>query len=49
MYELAQERARAWPANTNIKDSLVANNAAVMAVLFVVIGVELIGKGTGGL
>jgi hypothetical protein len=47
VYQLAREPARAWL--TSLKNSLVANNAVVMAVLFVVIGVVLIGKGIGGL
>lgn len=43
---LASPRAMAGPLTT-LKDWLVANNATVMAVLFLVIGVTVIGKGIG--
>jgi hypothetical protein len=43
---LANPRAMAGPL-TRLKDWLVANNATVMAVLFLVIGVTVIGKGIG--
>ncbi|WP_305094654.1 GAP family protein [Prescottella sp. R16] len=45
-YFSARERATSWL--TGLKTWLTANNAAVMAVLLLVIGVMLIGKGIGG-
>lgn len=46
LYYVLGERARRWLRTLN--EWLQANNAAVMAVLLLVIGVLLIGKGLGG-
>ncbi|HEU0240943.1 MAG TPA: GAP family protein [Micromonosporaceae bacterium] len=46
-YRLDRQRASAWL--TGLKTWLVANNATVMVVLLLVIGVVLIGKGIGAL
>ena len=45
-YFTMRERATSWLQG--LKVWLTANNAAVMAVLLLVIGVSLIGKGIGG-
>lgn len=45
-YFTMRERATAWL--TGLKGWLTANNAAVMAVLLLVIGTSLLGKGIGG-
>jgi hypothetical protein len=46
-YAVARERISGWLAE--LRRWLEHNNAAVMAVLILVIGVVLLGKGIGGL